>query len=197
MAAGVRRFGPGSDRPSAPSAGARTARQVALASRIGNRAMQRVAAGDLPAGLSTGARALQRDTPTDDKPDPKSGWWVKFEGSHSAHGDWLPLGNFAMEITKGTHEGDAFVDVYVDSPKGLHLGEALDAEEHITVLVEQRAHDQAPIRETVRNAVITSIARTDEVIPTGVDPSGTYELTKKRRVIRVGLQLTDATFSRH
>lgn len=197
MAPRVQRFGSDSGRPSAPSAGARSARQAALASRIGNRGMQRLAVGDLPAGLSTGARALQRDTPTDDKPDPKSGWWIKFEGSHSSHGDWLPLGEFSLEVTKGVDEGKAFVDVYVDSPKGLHLGEALDAEEHITLLVEQRAHDQSPIRSTVRNAVITSVAKTDEVIPTGVDPSGTYDLTKKRRVIRVGLQLTDASFSRH
>jgi hypothetical protein len=168
-----------------------------LATRIGNRAMQRIAIGETPAGLSACARALQRDTPKDAKPDPKAGMWVKFQGSRSSHGDWLPLGNFSLTWTKGSDESNAFVDVLVDSPKGLHLGEALDTEERITVLMEERQHQGSPHRQTIRDAVITSVSETDEVIPTGIDPSGTYELTTKRRVIRVTLRLTETAPPSH
>jgi len=185
-------LGPESNRTSSPTRDPRSpTRHKQLATRIGNRAMQRIAAGETPSGLSTGARALQRDTPKDAKPDPKAGMWVKFQGSRSSHGDWLPLGNFSLTTTKGSGESSAFVDVLVNSPKGLHLGEALDAEEHITVLMEERQHQDSPHRQTIRDAVITSVSETDEAIPTGLDPSGTYELTTKRRVIRVGLQLAD------
>jgi hypothetical protein len=159
--------------------------------------MQRLALGETPAGLSVGARALQRDTATDAKPDPKAGMWVKFQGSHSSHGDWLPLGNFSLTQTKGSDESSAFIDILVDSPKGLHLGEALDAEEHLTVLMEEREHQASPRRQTIKDAVITSVSVTDEVIPTGVDPSGTYELTKKRHVVRVGLRLGDTARPSH
>jgi hypothetical protein len=163
-----------------------------LASRIGNRAMQRIAAGETPAGLSAGARALQRDSAQDGKPDPKAGFWVKFKGDRSSHGDWLPLGNFALTPEKGANESTAFLDVLVDSPKGLHLGEALDAEEHLTLLIEERQHQGAPLRQTIRDAVITSVAETAEIIPTGLDPSGTHELSTKRRVIRVEFLLETA-----
>jgi hypothetical protein len=173
------------------------ARQVQLASRIGNRAMQRIAAGQTPAGLSAGARALQRDTPKDAKPDPKAGFWIKFQGSRSSHGDWLPLGNFALTPIKGGDESSAFVDVLVDSPKGLHLGEALDAEEPLSLLIEERQHQGAPLRQTIRDVVITSVAETGEIIPIGIDPSGTQELTEKRRVIRVEFRLSDTAQPRH
>lgn len=185
-------LGPESDRTSAPARDPRSpTRHMGLATRIGNRAMQRIAIGEIPAGLSMGVRALQRDTPRDAKRDPKAGMWVKFQGSRSSHGDWLPLGNFSLTRTKGSDESSAFVDVLVDTPKGLHLGEALDAEEHLTVLIEEREHQGSPHRQTIRDAVITSVSETDEVIPTGIDPSGTYDLTTKRRVIRVALRLAD------
>ncbi len=161
-----------------------------LATRVGNRAMARIAVGEIPAGLSAGTRALQRDTLKDAKPDPKAGMWVKFQGSRSS--DWFPLGNFSLTKTKGSDESTAFVDVLVDSPKGLHLGAAFDAQEHLTVLMEEREHQGSPRRQTLRDAVITSVSVTDEVNPTGVDPTGTYDLTTKRRVVRVGLRLSDA-----
>ncbi len=155
--------------------------------------MQRIARGETPAGLSGDARELQRDTPKDAEPDAKAAMWVvKFQGGRS-HGDWLPLGNFSLSRTKGSDESGAFVDVLVDSPKGLHLGEALDAEERLRVLIEQRQQHGSPIRQPILDAVITSVSETDEVIATGLDQSGTQELTTKRRVIRVGLRLADTT----
>jgi hypothetical protein len=167
-------------------------RHTRLATAIGNRAMQRIAAGETPAGLPAAARALQRDTPKDAEPDPDSGmWFIKFQGSRSSHGDWLPLGNFSLNTTKGSDDGGPFIDVLVASPKGLHLGEALDSEEHLTVVMEQRQHHGSPIRQTIRDAVITSVSETDEVITTGMNPSGTQDLTTKRRVLRVGLRLAD------
>jgi hypothetical protein len=57
-------------------------------------------------------------------------------------------------MTKGSDEGGAFVDVLANSPRGLQLGEAFDAEQHIT----------------------------------GVDPTGTHDLTTKGRVVRIGLR---------
>lgn len=188
--------GPQYERTSMPTRQPRPPnRHGQLANRIGNRAMQRIALGELPAGLSSGARALQRDTPKDAKPDPQAGMWVKFQGGRSSHGDWLPLGNFSLATTKGRDDSGAFVDVLVDSPKGLHLGGALDDEEHLTVLIEQRQQHGAPLRQTIRDVVITSVSETDEVIPTGLDPSGTEELTTKRRVLRVGLRLADTARS--
>src|SRR6201996_3012806 len=90
----VRTPGPGRDPRS-------ISRPTRLATVIGNRAMQRLAAGAAPAALPGRTRTLQRDTPKDetlkdDSPDPKSGWWVKFQGSHSPLGGWLPLGGFSF-----------------------------------------------------------------------------------------------------
>lgn len=196
MSRQVQRLGAQYDGSSTPRSQTRLpTRHQQLAARIGNRAMQRIARGETPAGLSGDARELQRDTPSDAKPDPKAAMWVvKFQGGRSSHGDWLPLGDFSLSPTKG---GDgAFLDVLVDSPKGLHLGEALDAEEHLRVLIEQRQQHGSPIRQPILDAVITSVSETDEIIPTGLDESGTQELTTKRRVIRVGLRLADTATSR-
>src|SRR5690349_110565 len=98
MSRDVQRLGSGPvDRPVPARDGRTVSRPARLATAIGNRAMQRIAAGAVPASLPGGVRALQRDTPKDDKAkeaqaDPKSGWWVKFKGSHLDVGDWLPLG---------------------------------------------------------------------------------------------------------
>jgi len=189
-------LGPESARTAAPGRGSRSpARQAVLASRIGNRAMARLAVGQIPAGLTGGVQALQRDTGTDDKPDPKSGLWGQFQGKRSS--DWVPLGNFSLPRTQGGDDDNAFIDILVDSPKGLHLGEALDNQEPITVVIEERQPHGKPLRQTLRRAVITSVSVTHEVNPTHPDPTGTYDQTTKRHVVRVGLRLNDSAPSGH
>jgi hypothetical protein len=73
-----------------------------LATQIGNRAMQRIAIGEIPAGLSMGVRALQRDTPRDAKRDPRAGMWVKFQGSRSSHGEPRAQPTIDLRDTSGS-----------------------------------------------------------------------------------------------
>jgi hypothetical protein len=157
--------------------------------------MARLAVGQIPDALSGGARALQRDTPKDEKPDPKSGMWVKFQGKRSS--GWVPLADFSVPMTKHSDEDNAYIDILADSPKGLHLGEALDNQEHMTVLIEERQAHGPSHRQSLTDVVITSVSVTSEVNPTHPDPTGTYDITTKRHVIRVGLGLSDTSLSRH
>jgi len=175
----VRTPGPGRDaRP--------VSRPARLATVIGNRAMQRLAAGAAPAGLAGRTRILQRDTPKSDATDPKTGWWVKFEGSHSALGDWLPLGDFSLDKGTEADEVTGFVDILLASPKGLKLGAAFDTSEHLTLLIEQRSPDSKPIRQPPQQVVITSleIKTTMDVEERG----GVKRTSNPRTRIRVGLR---------
>jgi hypothetical protein len=113
---------------------------------------------------------------------------VKFKGSHSDLGDWLPLGDFSLGKGTDTDDVTGFVDILVPSPKGLRLGRAFDDSEHLTLLIEQRSHDERPIRQPPQEVVITSLQWSTSK---SKDSGGQDRLDTRVR-IHVGLKIVGA-----